>query len=82
MSIPTLNGIVEKVEHAMGLLEAAAAWLPGADPRVQILRALVKQSHEALNVSGMRTALAEVEADYSARAQAIANEWPEEPTKR
>jgi hypothetical protein len=78
----TLNGIAEKVEHAMGLIESAIAFLPGTDPRVMILRSLVQKSHEVLNTSGIRTALAEVEAKYSAEAQAIADAWPDEPTKR
>lgn len=78
----TLSGIVEKVEHAMGLIDAALKYLPGTDPRVAILRALVEQSQVVLNTSGIRVALAEVEAKASAEAQAIANAWPSEPAGR
>lgn len=73
----TLNGIVEQVEHALGLLEGALAWLPGTDPRVAALRALALKLNEELRLADVRTALAEVEADFSARAQAAANAWPE-----
>lgn len=77
----TLNGIVEKVEHAMGLLESAAAFLPGTHPAVALLRALIRQSHETLALSDVRVALAEVESDFSARAQAAADAWPEPADK-
>lgn len=78
----TLSGIVEKVEHAMGLLEAAAAFLPGTHPAVALLRVLIRQSHETLAMSEVRVALAEVEADFSARAQAAADAWPEPGDKQ
>ena len=80
--MPTLNGIVETVEHGLGLLEAAVAYLPGTSPYVMALRALIEQSHTTLNMSGIRVALAEVEAKASAEAQAIADAWPQEPTAR
>lgn len=78
----TLNGIVEKVEHAMGLLEAAVAYLPGDSPIVQRLRALILESHQVLAISDVRVALAEVETTASAKAQEIADNWPDEPTQR
>lgn len=72
----TLNGIVEKVEEIMGYLEAALVWLPGSDPRVAMLRKLVKEINAQLAMSDVRVAMAEVEANASAKAQAVANNWP------
>ena len=73
----TLNGIMEKLEHAIGLVEGALAWLPGTDPRVVMLRTLVSQMKECIAMSDVRTALAEVESKASAQAQQIADEWPD-----
>ncbi len=73
----TLNGIVEKVELAMGLLDAATKYFPGNSPYVVMLRALVEQAKTVLNTNGIRVAMAEVESQMSAEAQAIADAWPE-----
>jgi hypothetical protein len=77
----TLVEYVETIEHGLGLIKSALAHLPGDNKHVALLRVLVQQVDDSLALSDMRTAMAGVESDFSARAQAAANEWPTEPTK-
>ena len=78
----TLLGVVEKIADVMGYAEAALAWLPGTDPRVAKLRALFIEIQKEVAINEVQVALAEVEAAASAKAQEIADAWPDEPTRR
>lgn len=78
----TAIGFIEKLEEIKGYAEAALKWLPGDEPHVAKLRELVAKVDEFLDLSGMRVAMAEAEAKYSADAQVIADNWPSEPTAR
>ena len=78
----TLSGIVEKLEDGLGYLEAGLKWLPGDDPRIARLRILLEAMRKEVALSDVRVALAEVESSASAKAQEIADAWPDEPTKR
>jgi hypothetical protein len=78
MSI-NLAAVIEKTEHALLLLDEVSDLIPG---RVgMIVKASVKATRIAFDAAGVRKALEEVQAQYSAQAQNIANEWPEETTK-
>jgi len=73
------SSLIEKAEHAIYLLKTVASALPG--PKGAMLTAALAGLETAFNAAGVRKALEEVQAEYSAKAQAIADEWPAEPTK-
>lgn len=78
----TLSGWVEKLEELTGYIDAGLKWLPGDNPRVAKMRLILEAMKKEVALSDVRVALGEVEAKASARAQEIANEWPDEPTGR
>lgn len=77
----TLVSYVEQIEHGLGLVQEALAHLPGDNKHVALLRVLTQQLSDSLALSDIKTAMNEVETSASAKAQSIADMWPDEPTK-
>lgn len=72
--------LLEKAEHALSLLDEVAAVIPG--PKGEILRSLVGNVRKAIAMGDIKAELEGALAKASAEAQRLADEWPDEPTKR
>lgn len=68
-----LARLVETADHALFLLEEVASFVPGA--KGAALRVVLLSVRKAFNATEIRQALEDVQAKYSAQAQAIADEW-------